>query len=497
MGAKRLCALLAVLCAAAAAAGGARTAPLTLHLVIDESQSMRGSKASYTTTAVQTAVALVPEGTRVAIVGFGEGAKEETKGYVTIGGNRDRERLRDIVAEIAFNGQRTNYLDPLKLVEPRVLASDGATLVIFLSDGADNVNTGRRGWRRVLDTAKAIHVSGARLETVFLESKGGIGSLLGSPKRNRQRMVEMAGGGGKFHPIVGKPVQIVDVLLEILGDLANYAKVDVDEHLGRKPDATISQLVLLGFPPSRARAIQLARDGAPADLKAYGVYPYPAPKDAAQGTTDRYSLIKVFSIPRPGGHAWSLRPARKAAEWEARALERRGVFFEFATGAPKPAYDLPRETVRAIIEVSGPGAPKPEALLKALPGLDGQLAVTSQTGAQQEDWKALASSRWFRLVPEIRDARLLLVPETAEKDGRLPENPTGKHNSLSPESTYFNLDVFHSLFTFSSFGRVRSGWLSRKVGLSISTNLPTMISPFRARSVSLGSMKCLITLCSR
>ena len=437
MAARGLCALLAglgLVCAPAASAAGGGSAPLTLYLVIDESMSMRGSKASYTTAAVQTVVALVPEATRVAIVGFGQGAKDETRGYVTVAGNADRVRLRSLVAKITFNGERTNYLAPLELVGRQARAGEGTTLVIFLSDGEDNCNRGSRGWGRVLGAAKAIHASGARLETVFLESKGGLAGLFTSPKRNRQRMVELAGGGGRFHPIVGKPPQIVDVLVEILGDLANYAEVDLDARLGRRPDATVSQLVLLGFPPRRARARQLARDEAPADRDACGGDPYPAPRDPAQGTTDTSSLIKVFSIPRPGGRRWSLRPAERPAEWQARALERTAVLFEFAANAPKPTYDLPREAVRAVIEVTGPSAASPQALLKALPGLEGHLALTSQTGDRQEDWKALPASRWLSLVPTVRGDRLLLVPATPARDGRLPDPETRRLIDLTRQA---------------------------------------------------------------
>ncbi len=61
MEARRLCTVLAVmalLCPAASPAGEGAPA-LTVHLVIDESQSMRGSKADYTRAAVQTVVALL------------------------------------------------------------------------------------------------------------------------------------------------------------------------------------------------------------------------------------------------------------------------------------------------------------------------------------------------------------------------------------------------------------------------------------------------------
>ena len=421
MAARRLVALLVALWGSTVAV--AQDAPLTLHLVIDESQSMQGSKARYTVAAVQTVVALVPDGTRVAIVGFGEDARKETDGFVTIRSNADRESLRDTVAAIKFNGKRTNYLAPLLIVNDRIPGGEadaGVTLVVFLSDGEDNVN--RRGkWNRVVETAEAVKAKGARLETIYLESKGFFAWLFSSPKRNRGRMIKLAGGGGELHPIVGDPEQLVDELARILRDVANYTKVGLDESFGRTPEATVSHLILFGFPPSRRRhEVQLLRGDGHASLRDLAVYPYPAAEDDAQGLVGGSSLIKIFRIPRPGDRRWALRPTTRREQWKASALERRAVTFEYVEDAPRLKYDLARETVSVKIRVTAPASPSPQALLKALGELDARMVVPLQTAKKLERMGELPASRWFHMVPIVRDEQLLLVPDTPQRDGRLP-----------------------------------------------------------------------------
>lgn len=165
---------LALACAAGIVALGAALAGITVVanlpaggaavLCVDTSGSMRSndvtpSRAAAAAAAVRTFVDGVPDGTRLAIVGFSSAAG------VVQPLSSDKETVRDAIAQIPPPNGGTAIGDALAAAA-RLLPSTGRRAIVLITDGENNLGADP------LEVARAIGTLGIEIDTVGIGTKG-------------------------------------------------------------------------------------------------------------------------------------------------------------------------------------------------------------------------------------------------------------------------------------------------------------------------------------
>lgn len=445
--------LFLLICAAAAAlsasgvseAEPARPEPRVV-LIIDQSSSMsEGRKDACTIAAAQLLLAMLPDETTVGLLGFDTDARDLAKGLVRLRDPGARERLRDTIDGLGFRGRSTNYLPPLQMAATLAgNAQTDADMVVFLSDGGHNEDSVSD--EQVRQAARTIQGNKVRLETIFL----------GADKAaDRERMIELAGAGGKFHDVPGSaPERLADVMLEILGDWGNYVDAG-SSPLPRDvvPSAASTQVLFVAVPPGRtglhlfrpAQDLRVLRNGQAAAADGPGVYTYP---NGLKGSRE----LKILSVSAPEvGVAWHMEATQLPEKWNVRVLERRGLRFDFVKDRPRTAYwRLPdgqlTEPLDIAVHVPGSAGRHASQMLDELPDLEVRAAVTVQTGTVMEDFRQLPPARWvsMRVVAgPSGDATLLLPGDQAFPSTLLPKAASALANYSCVVSVRFGSDSQH------------------------------------------------------